>query len=70
MKKPIVWNKENIITNAIWIIIGEIPNPGIFPVDKSVKVPKSMGHTLQFVERAKRTVKSWDGATLSEIGEK
>lgn len=70
MKKPIVWNKENVITNGIWIIIGEVPNPGIFPVDKSVKVPKSMDHTLKFVEREKRHIKSWEDTTLSEIGDK
>lgn len=70
MKKPIVWNKENVITNGIWIIIGEIPNPGIFPVDKSVKAPRSMKHTRCLVEGEKRHIESWEDITLSEIGKK
>lgn len=70
MKKPIVWNKENVITNGIWIIIGEIPNPGLFPVDKSVKAPKSMDRTRTLIEREKRYIKSWEDTTLSEIEDK
>ena len=71
MKKPIVWNKENIITNGIWIIIGETYDPyKQFKAKRGTKAPKSMDHTLQFVEREKRTVKSWEDTTLTEIGEK
>ena len=71
MKKPIVWNKENVITNGIWIIIGETYDPyKQFKAKRGTKAPKSMDRTLQFVERERRYVKSWDGATLSEIGEK
>lgn len=65
-----MWNKENVITNGIWIIIGEIPNPGIFPVDKSVKAPKSMEHTLRCVKYEKQHVKSVEDMTLSEIEDK
>ena len=70
MKKPIVWNKENIITNGIWIIIGEVPNPKMFTVDNSVKVPKSMDSTRSLVEYEGRNIKTWEDITLDEIGEK
>ena len=70
MKKPIVWNKENIITNGIWIIIGEIPHPSMFPVQKGVKSPVSMSHTLQFVKREAHYTKSWENTTLAEIEDK
>lgn len=70
MKKPIVWNKKNVITNGIWIIIGEVPNSGIFHVDKSVKAPKSMDRTCTLIEREKRLIKSWEDTTLSEIEDK
>ena len=70
MKKPIVWNKENVITNGIWIIIGEVPNPGMFPVQKGVKSPVSMSHTLQFVKREANYTKSWENSTLAEIEDK
>lgn len=70
MKKPIMWNKENVITNGIWIIIGEVPNAGIFPVDKSVKVPKSIDHPRGFVGREEHYIKSWKDITLAEIEDK
>lgn len=70
MKKPIVWNKENIITNGVWIIIGEVPNPEMFPVDKSLKAPKSMENTRCRVGVEKGNIASWEDITLDEIGEK
>lgn len=70
MKKPIVWNKENVITNGIWIIIGEVPHPSMFPVQKRVKSPVSMSHTLQFVKREANYTKLWEDMTLAEIGDK
>ena len=71
MKKPIVWNKENVITNGIWIIIGEIPNPyKQFKVKRGTKAPKSMDHTLRFVEYEERHIESWEDTTLTEIEDK
>ena len=70
MKKPIVWNKENVITNGIWIIIGEVPRPSMFPVQKGVKSPVSISHTLQFVKREANYTKSWENTTLAEIEDK
>ena len=70
MKKPIVWNKENVITNGIWIIIGEVPNPSMFPVQKGIKSPKSMGHTRCRVQCETRYIESWEDITRDEIGEK
>lgn len=70
MKKPIVWNKENVITNGIWIIIGEVPHPSMFPVQKGVKSPVSMSDILQFVKREANYTKSWENTTLAEIEDK
>lgn len=71
MKEPIIWNKENVITNGIWIIIGEIRDPyNKFKPKRGVKAPKSMDHTLQFVKHKAYYTKSWRNTTLAEIEDK
>lgn len=70
MKKPIVWNKENVITNGIWIIIGKLNDYYRFKSDNSVKAPKSIDHTRSFVEYEERHIKSWEDTTLNEIEDK